>query len=161
MLADIDDPPRSRLPGMLVGILLATPIAAVLALWLIPMAVGSILGGARDLDDRLRANDAYVRQLCDLGYVETRDAELCNCVWAMEIPSLDCRPQFNVWAVQQQTAACQDPAAREAALSYCTCVDTVADKIAAATEGPEAAAAFERCEPLPDALPLPAVPAAE
>jgi hypothetical protein len=162
MLADLDDPPRSRVPGMVLGLLLAIPVVAVFAVWLIPMAIGTILGGARDLDERLRANDAYMRELCELGYVEARDAELCNCVWAMEVPSLDCRPQFNHWAVQQQAVACADPVTRDAALTYCTCVDTVAEKVTAAAEDPQAAAAaYERCEPLPDALPLPAVPAAE
>jgi hypothetical protein len=157
MLADIDDPPRSRLPGMVFGLLVALPIVAIIAGWFIPMAVGTILSGARDLDERLRANDAYMRQLCATSYLEERDAELCNCVWAMEIPSLDCRPQWNMWAVQVESAVCQDPTSRDAALSYCTCIDTVAEKVAAAEDPHLEAAAFERCEQLPDALPMPAL----
>lgn len=155
MLADLDDPPRSRVPGMVIGILIALPIVAVFAGWVIPVAVGTILTGAADLDERLRANDAYMRTLCETSYLEERDAELCGCVWAVEIPSLDCGPQFNLWAVQVETAVCQDPTSRDVALSYCTCIDTVAEKVAAAEDPHAEAYAFERCQQLPDALPLP------
>jgi hypothetical protein len=158
-LADLDQPPRSRLPGLVLGLVLALPVAAVFVGWLVPTFVGSILGGAKDLDERLRATDAYMLTLCNAAVVPERDETLCSCVLAMEFPSLDCRAPFNEWAITQQQAACADEVVRGASVSYCTCVDTVAESVDAAPDEPErrtAAQAYENCEALEDAVPLPA-----
>lgn len=163
MLADIDDPPRSRVPGMILGLLLAAPVVAVFAAWVIPTFVGTILQGASDLDDRLRATDNYMRELCAGQLDVDRDEDLCGCVWSVEFPSLDCRPHYNAWATELQQARCDEGDTREEALSFCTCVDAIADKMDGAGEEAadrrSAANAYENCEGLTDALALP--PAAE
>ena len=163
MLADIDDPPRSRVPGMLLGVLLAAPVVAAFAAWVIPTFVGTILGGARDLDARLRATDRYMNELCSGQIDVERDEGLCGCVWGVEFPSLDCRPHFNAWATELQQTRCDEGDTRKSSLSYCTCVDALADKMDAAgddvAERRSAANAYENCEALDDALELP--PAAE
>ena len=159
-LADVEQPPRSRLPGLVIGLILAAPIIAFVVGWLIPAAIGSVLGGAKELDSRLRATDAYLNTLCTTAMQPERDQELCGCVLAMEYPSLDCRGAFNEWAIARQTTACADEATREASLSYCTCVDTVAERMQAASDEDDRrqeAAAYEGCEALEDAAPLPAV----
>ena len=156
-LADIDDPPPSRVPGLIFGAIIALPVVGAIAFFLIPLGIGAILGGASDLDERLRANDAYMRELCGVAYVQDRDETLCDCVWMMEFPALDCGARLNVWSVQQQTAACE--ADFDAHLSYCTCIEAVDEKIAAASEEElySEAAAYERCELLDDAIPLPSI----
>ncbi len=162
MLADIDDPPKSRARGLIFAFFVAIPIAAVFGLWLIPTFVGSIVGGARDLDDRLRANDAYVQELCATGYDAARAETLCNCVWAMEFPSLDCRPQISRWSLAQQQTACSEDGIRDTSLQFCSCIDTVMQKVEAAASDDEAggeALAYERCESLEDSLELPSVEA--
>jgi hypothetical protein len=159
MLADIEDPPKSRVRGMLLGLALATPFAALFLGWLIPMLVGTVLGGARDLDSRLREQDAYMQSVCTLAMDLERDEGLCSCVLAMDFPSLDCQAAFRRWAVARQVEQCAGPETRERALSFCTCVDTLARAVAEVPpEGREAAAEpYARCAALPDALPMPPV----
>lgn len=159
MLADIDDPPRSRLPGLLLGLALAVPVVAVFVGWLIPTFVGAVLGGAADFDSRLRARDAYMQAVCSQALDPIRDEKLCGCVLAVEFPALDCQANFRHWAVARQTEACSDPAVQKASLSYCTCVAAIGEAIAAAPEGERDAAAqgYDRCETLPDAFQLPPV----
>ncbi len=159
MLADIDDPPRSRVPGLIVGVLVAAPIVAMFATWFIPAFVGTILGGARDLDARLRETDAYMRELCDGAIDLERDEALCGCVIGVEFPSLDCRPHFNEWALELQSDRCADETTHDESLSFCSCVDALRDKMDGAGEDSDArrsaANAYENCEALDDALLLP------
>lgn len=157
ILAHLDDPPRSRWPGMLVGLALAIPVGAVFVVWIIPALVDAVLGGARDLDGRLRAEDAYMRALCTEALDPDRDETLCGCALGTEYPSLDCQLPFRQWTLARQHESCSVPATFEAAKSFCSCVDVVATKVEAAA--PEArdteAAAYENCRALPDALFLP------
>lgn len=159
MLADIDDPPRSRVPGMILGIILASPVVAFIGGWVIPAFVGTVLGGARDLDVRLRATDEYMRELCGGRIDIERDEGLCGCVWGVEFPSLDCRPHFNAWAAELQQDRCADDSLRDEALSYCTCVDAIVEKMdnagETAAQRRSAANAYENCEGLGDAVSLP------
>ncbi len=163
MLADIDEPHKSRVPGLILGVVLALPVIAVCVVWVIPTFVGTVLGGARDLDERLRATDRYMRELCGGQIEPERDEGLCGCVWSVEFPSLDCRPHFNAWATDLQFSRCAEPKLHDAALSYCTCVETIETKMNDAGEEPEqrrgASNAYENCEGLQDAVALP--PAAE
>jgi len=159
ILAHLDDPPRSRWPGMIVGLALAVPFGAAIVVWVIPWLVGTILGGARDLDSRLRAEDGYMKALCNEAFEPMRDDTICGCVLGTEVPSLDCQLPFRMWTLERQRETCSDAATHEAAKSFCTCVDTVADKVdTAAPEARDAeAAAYENCMALPDALYLPTI----
>jgi len=159
ILAHLDDPPRSRWPGMIVGLALAVPFGAAIVVWVIPWLVGAILGGARDLDSRLRAEDGYMKALCNEAFEPMRDDTICGCVLGTEVPSLDCQLAFRMWTLERQRETCSDAATHEAAKSFCTCVDTVADKVdTAAPEARDAeAAAYENCMALPDALYLPTI----
>lgn len=159
VLAHLDDPPRSRWPGIAVGLALALPVGAAMMFWVIPALLNAVLGGARDLDGRLRAEDAYMKAVCETALDPDRDERLCGCVLGTDYPSLDCQLPFRAWTLARQAETCADPDTLAAAKSFCTCVDAVADKVAAAdaaTRDTEAAA-YENCMALPDALFLPTI----
>lgn len=162
MLADIDDPPRSRTRGLLVGILVALPFAALLVGVVVPTLVNALLGGAQSFDDRLRQEDAYMRAVCTQALSLPRDEELCECVLAVEFPALDCQAPFLAWSVAQQQAHCAVPDNQKASLSFCTCVSTVAERMEQAPDeqaSQKAAQAYRNCQELPDAVYLPTVEA--
>lgn len=147
---------RRRTRDLIVGGLIAAPIAAVLGFWAIPALVHSVIGGARDFDSRLREQDRYMQELCVGPAMQLpRDEALCGCVMAVEYPSLDCQHRFQAWLVEQQTVRCEDAATRKAGLAFCTCVDVLAQNLAeSADEEAERAATsgYARCAELPDAL---------
>lgn len=159
ILAHLDDPPRERGRGLLIGLAIALPCAGLFLFWLIPTLVGAVLGGARDLDSRLRAEDGYMQALCGEAMDLGRDEKLCSCVLGTEFPSLDCQASFRHWTLARQQESCSDAEVHKQALSFCSCVDAVATKVQAAA--PEAkdseVAAYENCMVLPDALFLPTI----
>jgi hypothetical protein len=162
MLADIDDPPRSRLPGILLGLLLGLPVAGVCAWLILPPLIGAVVGSAADFDKRLRQEDQYMKTLCDEALVVARDEALCKCIWAVEFPSLDCHAPFLRWSLDRHRESCADPETRRGALSFCSCVDVIAGKVdeaeAAEPAGDAArqeALKLEGCFRLDDALFLP------
>lgn len=158
MLADIDDPPRSRTRGMLIGIAFALPVAALFIFWLIPSLVGIVLGGAANFDEQARQQDAYMKAVCEQAMQLPRDESLCECALAVDYPALDCQGPFRLWAVEQQQPRCADPQVHRSSLSYCTCVETVAEAVEAAdtVEAKQAAAApYDRCIGLKDGFSLP------
>lgn len=162
MLADIEDPPRSRVPGMLVGIVVALPIAAVFVVWVVPTLIAAVLGGAQNFDDALANEKAYMDGVCTEALQVPRDEALCECVLATEYAALDCQAPFMTWALERQQEYCEPPETKKAALSYCTCVETVAQDVAAAESEAEAnkiAQNFRNCQTLPDAVDLPSVEA--
>lgn len=162
MLADLDDPPRSRTRDLLLGVLVGLPIVGLIAWFLLPGLAGMIQGNASSYDARLRAEDAYMQTLCTQAMVLPRDEELCQCVLAIEFPSLDCRAPFLAWSLARHHEACADVATRRASLTFCSCVDTVQQRVDAAAD-PEAARVeaqrVGRCLELPDAFPLPEIEA--
>ncbi len=139
MLADLDDPPRSRLSGFVIGALLGLPVVAVIAWLVLPPLMGAVLGGAEDFDERLRREDAYMQAVCGEIFDIKRDEALCGCVWAAEFPALDCQHRFRRWRLDRAHETCADESARAQALSYCSCVDVVALRVN--TTAAEAAAA--------------------
>lgn len=158
MLADLDDPPRSRARDLLVGVLAGLPIVGLVLWLLVPWLFGVVTTNASSYDQRLRAEDAYMQTLCSEAMVLPRDEDLCKCVLAIDVPSLDCRAPFLRWSLDRHHEACADPEARRRSLTFCSCVDTVADRVAAAAD-PEAAGTeaqrVARCIELPEAFPLP------
>jgi len=163
MLADLDDPPPSRARGLLLGLVLATVVTAGLALWLLPSIVQVVLGGARDLDARLREQDAYMLELCTTATSPEPDDTLCGCVLATEYPAIDCQHLFRPWLLAQQSLRCADESTNKAAMSFCACVETVAQAADEATDEDQArreAQAYDRCLALPDRLALPELVAA-
>ncbi len=162
MLADIDDPPRSRTRGLVVGLLVALPIAGLVLGVLMPSLVSALLGGAQSFDDRTRQEDAYMQAVCTQAMELPRDEQLCECVLATEYPALDCQAPFITWSVERQQAHCATPENEKAALSFCTCVTTVAELMAAAADEDartKAAQAYRNCQELPDAVYLPTIEA--
>ena len=160
MLADIDDPPRSRLPGVLLGMLVAAPVVALVVIYVIPVLIGAVLGGAQNIDERLRLEDGYMTSVCGGAMDIARDQDLCECVLAVEYPSLDCQGPFLAWSVDRQSEACADPATKKASLSFCSCVETVAEKMAAPADEAsrnKEAQAYRNCQALDDALYLPSI----
>jgi hypothetical protein len=160
MLADIDDPPRSRTPGLLVGILVALPFGALVLGVVIPALVSALLGGAKEIDDQLRQEDAYMQAVCTQAISLPRDQALCECALAVEFPALDCQAPFLTWSVARQAEHCAAPEHQKASLSFCTCVQTVAERMEQAEDEDasfKAAQAYRNCQQLPDAVYLPTV----
>lgn len=163
MLADLDDPPRSRLGGLVLGAVVGLPLVALVAWLILPRFVGAIQGSADDFDRRLRQEDAYMKQVCDEAFDMKRDEKLCACVWAVEFPSLDCRGPYNRWSVERQQPRCADEVIRNSARSYCSCVDAIAEKIAKASQGGDedelrqVIQNYDNCVALDGAIALPAV----
>jgi len=143
MLADIDDPPRSRLSGFAIGALLGLPVVAVIAWVVLPPLMGAVLGGAEDFDERLRREDAYMQAVCGEIFDIRRDEALCGCVWVAEFPALDCQHRFRRWRLERAHETCTDESARAQSLSYCSCVDVVAERVSATTAEATAAAGLD------------------
>lgn len=161
MLADIEDPPRSRASGLVLGLLMAVPVAASFFFWVLPWLASSVLGGAKEFDEKLRAQDAYMKRVCVEAMDLERDEALCQCALAVDYPALDCQGPFRRWAVERQAERCGDEETAKEHVSYCTCTQTLAEAVAAAPpeEADAAARHYDRCEALPDAFDLPAVEA--
>ncbi|MBL4684192.1 MAG: hypothetical protein JKY37_06360 [Nannocystaceae bacterium] len=159
MLAEIDDPPRSRVPGMILGLIVAAPFAAILLMWFIPTVVGAILGGAENIDRRLNLESDYMQTVCGEALDLGRDEAMCQCALATEHPSLDCQGPFLIWSVARQVEYCSDEAPREAAVSFCACVDAVSEAMAAVEpdERGTKAQAYRNCQALEDAAFLPTI----
>ena len=159
MLADLDHPPRSRGRDLLIGVLGGLPVAALIVWLLLPSLMGSVLGSAGDYDQRLRAEDAYMQAVCSQALDLARDEQLCQCVLAVEYPALDCRQPFLRWSLDRHHAACAEPEVRKPSRTFCSCIDTLAARIAEAEAAGEAANAeiqrVGKCIELPDAFPLP------
>ena len=90
-----------------------------------------------------------------------RDESLCSCVLAVEFPSLDCRDPFLRWSLDRHSESCQDAETRKQSLSFCSCVETVYDRVVTAEnaededETRQQIARTANCIELPDAFPLP------
>lgn len=160
MLADLDHPPRSRTRDLLIGALCGLPVVALLAWLMLPQLVGGLLGSAVDYDQRLRAEDAYMQGVCNSAFDLGRDEKLCECVLAVEFPALDCRQPFLRWSLDRHHERCADAAVRGQSLTFCSCIDTLAEKIPPleAKDPAEARPLIQRvgkCLESEDAFPLP------
>ncbi len=127
-LAELDDPRPSRLPALLLGAAIALPLAGLFVWLTVGYLPNVILGNAVEFDDRLRQEDAYMQAVCSELEIP-RDEELCECVLAVEYPSLDCRLPFMHWSVQRMTEQCSNPATFDQALAFCACVQTIASDL--------------------------------
>jgi hypothetical protein len=160
MLADLDDPRPSRVPGLLIGAAIAIP--AGLVFWWVANTwlPNLILDNAVDYDARLRNEDAYMQAVC-ANMQLPRDESLCECVFAVEYPSLDCRPPFMHWSLERMVETCADPVTFDAALSFCSCVRSLDEQLATVepdtTEARQIVQSYAGCTELPDALYLPAL----
>lgn len=160
MLADLDDPPPSRVRGILIGIGVGSAVALALGLWFLPSLHAQLMGSAEGFDARLRQEDAYMQGLCNEAISLERDEALCACALAAEYPSLDCRIPFMDWTLQRQHEQCADASTQRTALSFCACVDALHDELLAAEDSAarrQVAQRYGRCTPLPDALYLPSL----
>lgn len=167
MLADLDDPPRARWRGVVVGILLAAPLVLAIGWALLPLVHRSVRGGAEEFDARLRQEDAYMHAVCQQALSLPRDERLCACALAAEFPSLDCRARFTLWTVERQVEQCAAPLIRRDAPDFCRCVDDVNRAIQAASlqnvapdhqvRTRQAGAGYVRCTNIVPALYLPGI----
>ena len=161
MLADLDDPPKARWPGVVVGLVVAAPVAGALAIGLLPWLYGVMLGTAEAFDARLRQEDAYMGAVCGEHLQVPRDENLCSCVLGAEFPSLDCRPQFIGWTLARQHDQCQDPELAAEAIAFCSCVGALTGELEK-LPGDDMKARrqvegrYTNCTELDDALSLPA-----
>ena len=157
-LADLDDPRPPRWPRLAIGAAIALPLAALFVYLTVGVLQSFILGSAVKFDDRLRQEDAYMQAVCSDMDLE-RDEELCECVLAVEYPSLDCRIPFMHWSLQRMGEQCSVEATYEGAISFCTCVQTLNADLA--TLAPDSSEARQKvqdyagCTELEPALYLP------
>lgn len=145
----------------MLGVLIALPIVLLIAWLTVPMFIGTIRGEAREYDARLRQEDGYLQTVCSELMQLERDQALCECVLAVEYPSLDCRGPFLRWSLDRHAETCGDDVVRKQSLSFCSCVDAVAERVTEAeAAGDDELARKEegrtaRCVELEDAFPLP------
>ena len=118
MLADLDDPEPSRARGLVLGLVVMVPLTLGIGYFLLPALRSAIVGGAADLDSRLRREDAYMEAVCGPALVVERDEGLCKCVLGAEYPSLDCHGPFLTWSLDRMGETCADPTTFETALSF-------------------------------------------
>lgn len=160
MLADIDDPRPSRVRGFVIGAALAVPVGALFWWFASSWLPGLILDNAMEYDARLRQEDAYMQGVC-ANMQLPRDESLCECVLAVEYPSLDCRLPFMSWSLERMVETCADPAAFDQALSFCSCVRSLDEQLASVEpdtkEARQIVQTYADCTELRDALYLPGV----
>ena len=158
-LADLDQEPYSRKRGLMIGVAIAIPIALLFAAFVLPRLRAAIVNAAADHDARAEARNVYMNRVCSEALVVERDEKMCGCVLGSEYPSIDCISHFNVWATNRQVERCADPATFDAAVSFCTCVQTLEQKSAELAD-PKAARVlksegYPRCVGLEDRLDFP------
>ena len=158
MLADIDDPRPSRVRGFLIGAVIAVPLGLVFWWAASSWLPGLILGNALEYDARLRQEDAYMQGVCANLDLE-RDESLCECVLAVEYPSLDCRLPFMRWSLERMVETCSEQATFEQSLAFCSCVRSLDEQLGAveadSKEGRQIVQTYADCTELGDALYLP------
>lgn len=163
VMADIDDPPKSRWREILLGLLIATPLGVGLALGFLPSLYQQIMGGIGAFDAQLRVDDEYMKTLCAEALDVDRDEALCGCAIPAEFPSLDCQSHFSSWLLTEQHRRCARDETRKSAIGFCACIDTLASQAEAATDAGDAKAArvagqrYSACAALEDALPRPPI----
>jgi hypothetical protein len=162
MLADLDDPPQSRRRGLTIGILLAVPLSGFGAAFALPHLHAAIVTSSAEFDARLRLEDGYMQGVCsEPTFSEPRDLELCSCVLAVDVPSLDCRGPFMTWSLERQAEQCDAADMRDTALAFCACVGelTRLSEAAKVAEDPvevrRISQNYQRCAELADAPYLP------
>ena len=162
-LADLDDPRPSRARGFLIGAAVAVPLGLLFWWFASSWLPSLILGNAVEYDARLRQEDAYMQSLCG-GLSDAtlaRDEQLCECVLAVEYPSLDCRHTFMAWTLARMNERCADAATFETALSFCACVQSLDEQLGGLEDDPKQSRQIVQryvgCTELDDALYLPPV----
>jgi hypothetical protein len=158
MLADIDDPRPSRARGFLIGAAIAIPVGIVFWWFATQWLPRLILDSALEYDARLRLEDTYMRGVCaDMQL--PRDESLCECVLAVEYPSLDCRMPFMHWSLKRMVETCADEQTFDQALKFCSCVRAVDEQLMSfapdTKEARQTVQNYARCTELDDALFLP------
>lgn len=156
---DLREPP-SRRKGIMIGLAIAAPLTLLFFGIVLPYFYSMIVGGAASLDQRVAVEGAYMQRLCSEAMVLERDETLCKCALASELPGIDCRPHFDAWTFARQQEQCADASTKDKALSFCTCVLTLAEQHQAAQSPGEKAqiiGRYHKCAQLEDALFLPEI----
>lgn len=160
MLADIDDPRPSRVRGFLIGAAIAVPLGLAFWWFASDWLPSLILGNAVEYDERLRQEDAYMQGVC-ANMQLPRDEALCECVLAVDYPSLDCRLPFMHWSVERMTESCADEATYSEHLKFCSCVRALDERLQTLApdtkEARQTVQNYAGCTEFDDALFLPGV----
>lgn len=148
-----DERPPTRWQGLVLGLALALPLAVIVFGVLVPRLVGTILGGAHDLDEQLQRRSAYISVVCNGSNPPT---ELCGCASQVAFASLQCRTTFYRWALEQHHQQCAFAGSGHA-VAFCACIDQIHTNLEHAKSGeqPRILGAYEACAELDDALELP------
>jgi hypothetical protein len=162
-MADIEDPPKPRWRGILLGLLVSAPLGLGLAFGFLPTLYGQVMGGIGAFDTQLRIDDEYMKTLCLDALDVDRDESLCGCAIPAEFPSLDCQSHFSSWMLFEQHRRCAREDTRRDAVGFCACVDTLATQVANANDANDTKAAriaaqrYRACAGLKDALERPSI----
>lgn len=157
---DSQQPPPPRTKGVFIGIAIAAPLTLLFFGVVLPYFYSMIVGGAANLDQRVALEGEYMQRLCSEALVLKRDETLCKCALASELPGIDCRPQFDAWTFARQQEQCSKAELQEQALSFCTCVTTLAEQHQSSKSAEERAkivGRYPKCAELEDALFLPEI----
>ncbi|RMG99818.1 MAG: hypothetical protein D6705_02055 [Deltaproteobacteria bacterium] len=138
---------KMRRRDLLLGLVIAGAAAALVFGVAVPWFVGVVLGGASDLDARLRAQDRLMQTVC-VDPVPGRDDALCGCALAVPFPSLDCQDRFRPWLAARVAEQCAKGAI--SATSFCACMQTVDGDLREGGAREDAVRAVPRCLDLPD-----------
>jgi len=164
MLADLDDPPRSRIRGILLGIAIAAPLTIAIGMYVLPVLYQMMMGAAKTIDQQNEAKSLYMRAVCTEGMILERDEKLCKCTMASDLPAIDCQFQFEEWTLLRQIEQCNTAEKSAEALSFCTCVKVLAEELSQSSSNPaeqsnrgEIIHRYDNCTKLDDALFLPEI----
>lgn len=88
-----------------------------------------------------------------------RDESLCECVLAVEYPSLDCRLPFMHWSLERMVETCADEGTFEQSMKFCSCVRALDERLQTlepdTKEARQTVQNYASCTELDDALYLP------
>ena len=157
-LADIENPPKSRWRDLVIGAFLGIVIIGGFLWFILPNLVATMLGSASTFDQDLRRKDAYMQAICTEAMDISRDQNLCACVLATEVPSLDCQTPFLYWSLERYVEKCSETEIANQSLSFCSCITTIDERVTTSQQAEQNQPTIEnlpRCFVLKDAFALP------
>lgn len=160
IFTELENPPKSRRRDLVIGAILGIVLSGALVWIILPALTGIIVGSSKAFDRDLRQKDAYMQAICTDVIDVDRDQNLCGCVLATEVPSLDCQTNFLHWSLERYIEACSAPETGKQSLTFCSCLTTIEEQLKTAQQPEQNRQTLEklyRCMELDDAFALPSI----